>query len=98
MRRRRPFHIVRWVGIRVVHSRGLLGVHSLLRPICLLNRQRDSLTSKASADSLPPRLFRLLPGGTIKFPGRDFHPLDYDTFARRTDSSELDARFAPVAG
>jgi hypothetical protein len=29
----------------------------------------DPLTSKASADSLPPRLFRLLPGGTINFPG-----------------------------
>jgi hypothetical protein len=27
------------------------------------------LTSEASADSLPPRLFRLLPGGTTNFPG-----------------------------
>ena len=29
----------------------------------------DPFTSKASADSLPPRLFRLLPGGTSNFPG-----------------------------
>src|SRR5205814_1693463 len=64
-RRRRPSRYVRRVGIRMDHSRGLLGVHcrrvnpsTLLRPICLLNRLHDSLTSEASADSLPPRLFR----------------------------------------
>ena len=58
----------------------------LLRPICLLSRLCDPFTSEASADSLPPRLFRLLPGGTNNLPGRDFHPLENDTFSRRTDS------------
>lgn len=52
----------------------------LLRPICLLNRQRDSLSSEASGELLPPRLSRLLPGGTINLPGRDFHPLEHNTF------------------
>jgi len=55
-----------------------------LRPACSLSRFCDPLASEASADSLPPQLFRLLPGGTTQLPGRDSHPLENNAFARRT--------------
>jgi hypothetical protein len=56
----------------------------------------DSLTSEASAESLPLRLFRLLPGGTTNLPGRDFHPLEHDTFSRRTGGSGFSLESKPA--
>src|SRR5579863_1346281 len=45
----------------------------LLRPVYSPDHpSMIRLTSEASADSLPPRLFRLLPGGTINLPSGTF--------------------------
>ena len=41
-------------------------------------------TLKASVISLPPRLFQLLPAGTI-ITGWELHPLRIGTFSRRTE-------------
>jgi hypothetical protein len=60
-----------------------------LRPACSLSRLCDPLASEASADSLPPQLFRLLPGGTTQLPGRVSPPLEDSAFARRTVRDSL---------
>ena len=63
----------------------------LLRPVCSPDHpSMIRLASEASADSLPPRLFRLLPGGTINLPS--------GTFTRRRTTpfhGALDVTFSP---
>ena len=66
--RRRPSLLHREVGVRE-RCFGAFSTFTWLRPACLLSRLQRPFSSKASADSLPPRLFRLLPGGTTNFPG-----------------------------
>ena len=67
-RRQRPSLSVREVGIRIVLFRGLSGVHFVTAHLLAESPDCDPDSSKASADSLPPRLFRLLPGGTNNLP------------------------------
>ena len=55
----------------------------------------DPFTSEASAASLPPPPFRLLPAGTT-LAGWDSHPLGPCTFARRTEMSGLGATRWPA--
>ena len=69
--------------------RGLLSVHCTLRPMRLLNPLRTLLHRNASAASLPPRPFRLLPAGTT-LAGWDSHPLRLCTFARHTETCGLE--------
>ena len=66
--RRRPSPLHRGVGI---HERcfGACSAFTRVTTCLLAESPSDPLTSEASADSLPPRLFRLLPGGTANFPG-----------------------------
>ena len=75
--------------------RGLLSVHCTLRPIRSLNPLRTLLHRNASAASLPPRPFRLLPAGTT-LAGWDSHPLRLCTFARRTSSPQATRACFPV--
>ena len=75
--------------------RGLLSVHCTLRPIRSLNPLRTLLHRNASAASLPPRPFRLLPAGTT-LAGWDSHPLRLCTFARRTSLPQATRAGAPA--
>lgn len=53
-------------------------------PACLLAELPEAvLTSKASANSLPPSPLRLLPVGAT-LTGRELHPLKIAAFSRRT--------------
>ena len=65
---RRPSLSASEVGIREKLFRGLFGVHVVTARLLAESPSCDPLSSKASADLLPPRLFRLLPGGTINLP------------------------------
>jgi hypothetical protein len=49
---------------------------------------KEPSSPKASDESLPPRLLRLLPVGT-KVTGRDSHPLKNSALARRTKAASL---------
>ena len=75
--------------------RGLLSVHCTLRPMRSLNPLRTLLHRNASAASLPPRPFRLLPAGTT-LAGWDSHPLRPRTFARHTSSPQTTRACLPA--
>ena len=72
MRRRRPSLIIREVGVREICFEACSAFTRVTARLFAESPSCDPLTSKASADSLPPRLFRLLPGGTTNLPDGTF--------------------------
>ena len=69
MRRRRPSLSASKVGVRTSCFEACSAFTVVTARLLAESPCCDPLTSEASADSLPPRLFRLLPGGTINLPG-----------------------------
>ena len=88
-RRRRPSLSVREVGVRLILFRGLLGVHLLFRPICLLSRRLRPFDVGSFSRFVASSTVPTATGWNDQLPGRDLHPLKHDTFARRTDSPRM---------